>query len=114
MMNKFKVLNELQRCVEKVDLNLNMPTDCWDVWFRGHFIGYIDKKFYKCYAVYNADGKHLADVQSFQKALSMFVNIAQVVNSIELFDILTSEPTIRQIGLREKKSLWQKIKGFFK
>lgn len=28
-MNKFKVLNELQRCVEKVDLNLNMPTDCW-------------------------------------------------------------------------------------
>ncbi|WWS24026.1 hypothetical protein vBKpnAMK3_00065 [Klebsiella phage vB_Kpn_AM_K3] len=113
-MNKFKVLNELQRCVEKVDLNLNMPTDCWDVWFRGHFIGYIDKKFAKCYAIYNADGKHIMDVDNYQKALAKFVPMAEAVNSTEWLEKMQGEPVIRQIGIREKKSLWQKIKGFFK
>lgn len=113
-MNKFKVMNELQRCVEKVDLNLNMPTDCWDVWFRGHFIGYIDKKMHKCYACYDADGKHIMDVDNYQKALGKFIPAAVVVNSMEWLERMQGEPVIRQLGLSEKKSLWQKIKGFFK
>lgn len=113
-MNKFKVLNELQRCVEKVNLNANIPTDCWDVWFRGHFIGYIDKKFTKCYAIYNADGKHIMDVDNYQKALAKFVPMAEAVNSMEWLEKMQGEPVIRQIGICEKKSLWQKIKGFFK
>ena len=113
-MNKFQLMNELQRCVEKVDINLNMPTDCWDVWFRGHFIGYIDKKFSKCYAVYNADGKHLVDVDNYQKALSEFIPAATVIETTDWLEKMYREPSIRQIGVREKKSFWQKIKGFFK
>ena len=113
-MNKFKVLNELQRCVEKVDLNLNMPTDCWDVWFRGHFIGYIDKKMHKCYACYDADGKHIMDVDNYQKALAKFVPMAEAVNSMEWSEKMQGEPVIRQIGIRDKKSFWQKIRGFVK
>ncbi len=68
----------------------------------------------KAAAIYNADGKHIMDVDNYQKALAKFVPMAEAVNSMEWLEKMQGEPVIRQIGIREKKSLWQKIKGFFK
>lgn len=120
-MNRPEILNELQRCVEQVTDKYYLPTNAWEVWFRGRHIGSIDRKYKGCYAVISSLGNHCGDCTNFMQALSRFINAAAVVIAEQQIkqteawiEEVTKEPELRTWGIREPKTIWQKIKGFFK
>lgn len=113
-MNSFKILNELQRCAERNE-KLNSPHKIWDVWFKGKFLGYIHKWKNGVYAVYDKEGiRHEKDHSNFSSAISSFVSSAKDVITSEFNERISREPVIKQIGLRENKSLLSKILDWFK
>lgn len=120
-MNRVEILNELQRCTENVTDKYNLPESAWEIWFRGQHLGSIDLKYKGCYAVFSSLGRHCGDCPNFMQALSRFIDSCAVViaaNQLKeteaWIDKVIAEPEIRTWGIREPKTLWQKIKGFFK
>lgn len=120
-MNRPEILNELQRCVQRVDDQYRLPTDTWEVWFRGAHLGSIELKAKDCYAVYSSMGRHCGNCQNFMQALSRFINSCAVIiakkqieETEKWIDEVTKEPEIRRWGIREPKTIWQKVKGWFK
>ena len=122
-MNRSEILNELQRCLEKVSDEHHLPTDAWEVWFRGTHLGTIDRKHQSCYAIYSSLNRHCGDCSNFMRALAQFINSTAVVIANEQINKETrwlagvnKEPEIRSVGVNkhQQKTLWQKIKGWFK
>lgn len=120
-MNRVETLNELQRCLEQVTDKYHLPTDAWEIWFRGNHLGSIERKDNKVYAIYSSHGRHCGEHPNFMKALSCYIDSCAVViahaelKEVEAWiDTVVSEPEIRTWGVREKKSIWQKVKGWFK
>lgn len=120
-MNRPKILNELQRCVQRVDDQYHLPTDAWEVWFRGSHLGSIELKSKDCYAVYSTLGRHCGDCQNFMQALSRFINSCSVIiaqkqieETEKWIDEVTKEPEIRRWGVTRKSRWIDKVKGWFK
>lgn len=107
-MNKLEIINELRKCVE--------PTQAgWDVWYHGAYLGTIVKVKAGDYAILRCDDENPMGVRTnFMAAISAYVEQANKVRLADYIELQMSQPVIRQIGEAPKKSLWQKIKGFFK
>lgn len=121
LMNRPETLNELQRCIERVTDKYYLPTDAWEVWLRGTHLGSIELKAKNVYAVYSSHGRHCGEHSNFMKALAEFIDSCAVVIAYdeikateEWIKEVTKEPELHTWGLREPKTIWQKIKGFFK
>lgn len=115
-MNRPAILNELQRCVEK-----SFNGTEWDVWFRGTYLGTIKRNSTSSYSVITCKGNHCGNAPNYMKALARYIDSTSVVllkeelkNLQHWVDKITEAPEIRAWGLREPKTLWQKIKGWFK
>ena len=120
-MNRTEILNELQRCVQRVDDEYHLPTDAWEVWFRGEHLGSIELKAKDCYAVYSTLGRYCGDCQNFMQALSRFINSCSVIiaqqqieETEKWVDEVTKEPEIRRWGVTRKSRWIDKVKGWFK
>ena len=120
-MNRTEILNELQRCVQRVDDQYHLPTDTWEVWFRGAHLGSIEFKTQDCYAVYSTLGRHCGDSQNYMQALSRFINSCSVIiaqqqieETEKWIDEVTKEPEIRRWGVTRKARWFDKVKGWFK
>ena len=107
-MNKLEIINELRKCVE--------PTQAgWDVWYHGAYLGTIVKVKAGEYAILRNDEETPLGMRTnFMAAISSYVEQANKVRLADYIELQMSQPVFRQIGIKEKKSLWQKIKGFFK
>lgn len=115
-MQKLNILNELRKCVEANDHH-------WDVWFRGVYLGHIIKDTrtgsYYIMRVIDPDCP-LGRRDNYMAAIACFIDSAVKVVQEEiersLRQALTKEPELKQIGIRyiKKKSIFQKIKGWFK
>lgn len=115
-MNRPAILNELQRCVEK-----SFDGTEWDVWFRGTYLGTIKRNSTSSYSVISCKGNHCGNVSNYMQALARYIDSTSVVllkeelkNLQHWIDKITETPEIRSWGLRKPKTLWQKIKGWFK
>lgn len=115
-MNRSAILNELQRCVEK-----SFDKSEWDVWFRGTYLGTIKRNGNASYSVISCKGNHCGNVSNYMQALARYIDSTSVVLLKEEIaklkswvDEITKDPEIREWGLREPKTLWQKVKGWFK
>lgn len=112
-MNKFQILNELQRCMEK-----SHSGNIHDIWFRGVYLGRIVRYAgaYSCF--YQNDHATTKLVYedchpTFQKAIGSFVSYAANEVLWQQREALKQrEPELKQIG-KSKPSLWQKIKWWF-
>ena len=115
-MNKFQLMTELQACVERTNDHE------WAVWIRGVYLGSIACDVNKCfYRVITSKEKYCGSKNSFSAALSCFMDAAELVVINEekadverWIDAVTRETEFRRWGLSEPKTLWQKIKGWFK
>lgn len=107
-MNKLEIINELRKCVE--------PTQAgWDVWYHGAYLGTIVKVKAGEYAILRTDSDNPLGLRTnFMAAISAYVEEANKVRIADYIELQMSQPVIRQIGEAPKKSIWQKIKGFFK
>lgn len=107
-MNKLEIINELRKCVE--------PTQAgWDVWYHGAYLGTIVKVKAGEYAILRTDSDAPLGLRTnFMAAISSYVAEANKVRIADYIELQMAQPVIRQIGEAPKKSLWQKIKGFFK
>lgn len=120
-MNRPAILNELQRCAERVTDEHYLPTEAWEVWFRGTHLGSIERKYKGCYAVHSSLGRHCGDCATYMESLARFIDSCSVVIAKkeleeveEWINEVVKEPELRVWGIREPKTMWQKIKGWFK
>jgi hypothetical protein len=120
-MNRSEVLNELQRCVEVVTDEYHLPTEAWEVWFRGRHLGSIERKYKGCYAVFSSIGRHCGDCANFMQAISRFIDSAAVViadkqikETQQWINSVVKEPEIRRWGVTRKSRWFDKVKGWFK
>lgn len=123
-MNKLTVINELRKCVEP-RFNGNVGR-IWDVWYKGVYLGEITKTKTK-YFIYREDKDFTVHLQfgerkTFMAAISSFAGMAIRIDernhSAQMRRIareaMGNSVDLKQIGLRPKKTLLQKIKGWFK
>ncbi|AEO97176.1 hypothetical protein CPTAKMNP4_254 [Salmonella phage vB_SenM-AKM_NP4] len=109
-MNRFAIMNELQRCVE--------PTsEGWDIWYHGAYLGTIVKvKAGKYLIVRDSSVNPLGERTNFMAAISSFVPAACEVYKADYKELQESQPVIRSYGVNKavQKSLWMRIKMWFK
>lgn len=111
-MNKFQILNELQRCMEK-----SHKGNIKDIWFRGVYLGRI-VKFDGTYSCFYQDDHattklvHEACHKNFSAAIGSFVEFAAREVIWQQNHNLQKEPELKQIGCG-KPTLWQRIKWWF-
>ncbi|AND75931.1 hypothetical protein BOW89_gp259 [Escherichia phage WG01] len=109
-MNKFNILCELQRCKENTQ-------EGWDIWYHGAYLGSIIKvKVGKYLIVRNDSGAPYGSRDTFMAALGSFVDAAGEVYQADYKEYQESQPVIRSIGVNkaQQKTLWQRVKGWFK
>lgn len=111
-MNKLEILNELRRCVEPHENN-------WAVWFRGEYIGTIVKAGKNDYRVVRvlATDNHFGQRTNFMAAIACFIESAIRLHQAEFCDALLKQPEFKRLGRGvrlKKKSVWQRVKGWFK
>lgn len=109
-MNKFQILNELQRCMEKSPSGYIK-----DIWFRGVYLGRIVKfdGVYSCfYQDDHATTKLVYEAchKNFSAAIGSFVDYAVKEIIWQQNHDLQKEPELKQVGKASKPSLWQRIK----
>lgn len=109
-MSKIEILNELRRCVE--------PTqEGWDVWFHGAYLGTIVKVKAGFYQIIRTDSDcPFGERTNFMAAISSFIPQAVKVYQDDYREMQEAYPVIRSIGVSKaaQKTVWQKIKGWFK
>ncbi|QYN80705.1 hypothetical protein [Kosakonia phage Kc304] len=115
MMNKLEIINELRRCVERRNEHV------WDVWYKGEYLGEIARvsnmnNQYVC--IRENCNDFLGRRENFMAAISSFVPNAIKVKTekatVAMREAMNNTPDLKQIGIREPKTIWQKIKGWFK
>ncbi|BBC78329.1 Hypothetical protein KNT65_gp164 [Escherichia phage EcS1] len=119
-MNKLEIINELRRCAEtRID---KWGDKVWDIWYKGEYLGEITRmknldNSYACIRSTKCDSL-IGRRDNFMAAISSFVSGAIKIHNekltIVMREALNNTPDIKQIGIREPKSMWQKIKGWFK
>ncbi|ADO19612.1 anti-restriction nuclease [Escherichia phage UPEC01] len=110
-MNKLNIVNELRACVE--------PTqEGWDVWYHGAYLGTIVKVKAGQYLIHRQDDAvaPFGARKNFMAAIGAFVPAAYEVYKADYKEYQESQPVIRSIGVNkaQQKSLWQRVKGWFK
>lgn len=110
-MNKLNIVNELRACVE--------PTqEGWDVWYHGAYLGTIVKVKAGQYLIHRQDDAVAPGGirKNFMAAIGAFVPAAYEVYKADYKEYQESQPVIRSIGVNkaQQKSLWQRVKGWFK
>ncbi len=110
-MNKLNIVNELRACVE--------PTqEGWDVWYHGAYLGTIVKVKAGQYLIHRQDDATapFGVRKNFMAAIGAFVPAAYEVYKADYKEYQESQPVIRSIGVNkaQQKSLWQRVKGWFK
>lgn len=109
-MNKLTIINELRACAE--------PTqEGWDIWYHGAYLGTIIKIRAGKYLVTRDNTEApLGERKNFMAAISSFVPMAYEVYLADYKELQESLPVIRSIGVNkaQQKTLWQRIKGWFK
>ncbi|AIZ02909.1 hypothetical protein AVV66_gp165 [Escherichia phage vB_EcoM_VR26] len=110
-MNKLNIVNELRACVE--------PTqEGWDVWYHGAYLGTIVKVKAGQYLIHRQDdaAAPFGVRKNFMAAIGAFVPAAYEVYKADYKEYQESQPVIRSIGVNkaQQKSLWQRVKGWFK
>lgn len=114
-MNKLNIVNELRACVE--------PTqEGWDVWYHGAYLGTIVKVKAGLYLIIRENSEFPNGVapggirKNFMAAIGAFVPAAYEVYKADYKEYQESQPVIRSIGVNkaQQKSLWQRVKGWFK
>lgn len=109
-MNKLEIVNELRRCVE--------PTqEGWDIWYHGAYLGTIVKiKTGKCMIIRESKDAPVGIRNNFMAAISSFTDAAYEIYLADYKEFQESQPVIRSIGVNkaQQKTLWQRIKGWFK
>lgn len=111
-MNKFQILNELQRCMEK-----SYSGNVHDIWFRGIYLGRIVRYAgaYSCfYQNEHATTKLVYEAchNNFSAAIGSYVDYAASEILWQQNEALKhKEPELKKIG--SKPSLWQRIKWWF-
>lgn len=110
-MNKLNVINELRRCV-------NPTAEGWDVWYRGEYLGSIVKVKAGNYAIIREDESNpFGERMSFMAAISSFLRMAMEVRHDQMLDIIrNSDVKLRSRGVScsAQKTVWEKVKGWFK
>ncbi len=112
-MNKFQILNELQRCMEK-----SSTGNIKDIWFRGVYLGRI-VKFHGTYSCFYQDDHaetklvHEACYPNFSAAIGSYVEYAVREELWQQKEALKfKQPELKSLG-KSKPSIWQKIKWWF-
>lgn len=109
-MNKLEIINELRRCAE--------PTqEGWDIWYHGAYLGSIVKiKTGKYMIIRGGSEASMGIRKNFMAAISTFVQSAYEIYLADYKEFQESQPVIRSIGVNkaQQKTLWQRIKGWFK
>lgn len=110
-----EIINELRRCVE---LREDGVCKEWDIWYKSVYLGTI-QSFGKGYLVHRDNDTNFLGVRkTFMAAISCYIRSAKKVNlditNAALREACNNVPDLKVIGLREPKSVWQKIKGWFK
>lgn len=109
-MNKLNIVNELRRCAEPSQAG-------WDIWYHGAYLGSIVKIKAGSYFIHRDDGKAPFGIRkNYMAAISSFVDAAYEVYKADYKEYQESQPVIRSIGVNkaQQKSLWQRVKGWFK
>lgn len=117
-MNKLEIINELRRCAEtRIDRE---GDKVWDLWFKGEYLGEITKMKngqYCCIRSTHCESL-IGRRDNYMAAVASFVSGAIKVNhekaTIAMREAMNNTPDLKQIGLREPKTVWQRIKGWFK
>lgn len=112
-MNKFQILNELQRCKEK-----SHGGSVHDIWFHGAYLGRIVKfeGTYSCFYQNSHEESKLvyeACHKNFSAAIGWFVEFA-VKEELwqQQYALRHVEPELKSLG-KSKPTLWQRIKWWF-
>lgn len=114
-MNKLNIINELRKCAE--------PTqEGWDIWYHGAYLGTIVKVKAGLYLIIRENSEFPNGVapggirKNFMAAISSFVDAAYEIYKEDYKEYQQSQPVIRSIGVnkQEQKSIWQRIKEWFK
>jgi hypothetical protein len=109
-MNKLNIVNELRRCAE--------PTsEGWDIWYHGAYLGSIVKvKAGQYLIIRESSESKFGERKNFMAAISSFIPDAYEVYKADYKEYQESQPVIRSIGVNkaQQKSLWQRVKGWFK
>lgn len=109
-MNKLNIINELRKCAE--------PTqEGWDIWYHGAYLGTIVKIKAGQYMVIRENNDAPFGLsKNFMAAISSFVDVAYEIYKEDYKEYQQSQPVIRSIGVNKQaqKSIWQRIKEWFK
>lgn len=109
-MNKLNIINELRKCAE--------PTqEGWDIWYHGAYLGTIVKIKAGQYTVIRENNDAPFDLRkNYMAAISSFVDAAYEIYKEDYKEYQQSQPVIRSIGVNKQaqKSIWQRIKEWFK
>lgn len=109
-MNKLEIINELRRCAE--------PTqEGWDIWYHEAYLGSIVKiKTGKYLIIRGGSEASMGIRKNFMAAISSFTDAAYEIYLAVYKEFQESQPVIRSIGVNkaQQKTLWQRIKGWFK
>lgn len=109
-MNKLEIINELRKCAE--------PTqEGWDIWYHGAYLGTIVKVAAGHYLIFRENSGSLVGIRgNYMAAISSFADAAYEVYMADYAEWFESQPVIRSVGVNkaQQKSLWQRIKGWFK
>lgn len=111
-MSKITILNELRRCVE--------PTqEGWDVWFHGVYLGSIIKvqSGSDYYVMRDYDKKNPLGIRkNYMAAIACFIDGAMEVALDDIKELVEYRSQLRSYGVNkaQQKTVWQKIKGWFK
>lgn len=114
-MNKLEIINELRRCAE--------PTqEGWDIWYHGAYLGTIVKVRTGLYLIIRENSELPNGIapggvrKNFMAAISSFTDAAYEIYLADYKELQESQPVIRSIGVNkaQQKTLWQRIKGWFK
>lgn len=109
-MNKLNIINELRKCAE--------PTqEGWDIWYHGAYLGSIVKIKAGQYMVIRENNDAPFGLRkNYMSAISSFVDAAYEIYKEDYKEYQQSQPVIRSIGVNKQaqKSIWQRIKEWFK
>ena len=108
-MNKLNIVNELRRCAEPSQAG-------WNIWYHGAYLGSIVKIKAGQYLIHRDETTKAAFRQTYMAAISSFVDAAYEVYKADYKEFQESQPVIRSIGVNkaQQKTLWQRVKGWFK
>ncbi|EMK4141063.1 hypothetical protein V8280_003789 [Escherichia coli] len=114
-MNKLEIVNELRRCAE--------PTqEGWDIWYHGAYLGTIVKVRAGLYLIILENSEFPNGVapggvrKNFMAAISSFTDAAYEIYLADYKEFQESQSVICSIGVNKahQKTLWQRIKEWFK